>query len=317
MTLTQQQQQQQQQQFSAHVKAHPAASAASAAGDQIETTKRSALGKLLTKKNHSKEPDHIKLHRDLVAKLEESLKFLRTKLQDMIQKRKALSTAVSDFAKGFRQLSLVEKSYEPEGTLARTLMETSQKAESCSVCVLSLANRETIQVLETLQYYMGMIESIKRTLQQLESLRFDRDDATANVKLKRDALEKQLKTKTTVAAAGNVKQEQLKEQKDKQAEKDLFDAEDHDRHMQQLYARAEDTVKRDLVRFDMERRVDMCYMLSALVQLQISSSVDVQNVWKDMQIFYPEGGDDQLQLQQQDQQQQQQQDAAIDDSIDD
>lgn len=240
--------------------------------ENVQTPKsRTALGNLLKSKQHTKEPEWITQQKLFLGKLDESLKSLKLKLQDMVQRRKELSAAVSDFAKAFRHLGLVEKSYE-EGSLCRSLLETSQKAESSSVCILSLANRETIQVIETLTYYLGMIESIKKGAAHLENLRYDRDDLTHQIKNQKVLFEKLCK-------------QPGKEVKAKEAEKVVFDLEEKEKQATRVYDKAETQFRRDLQRFDMERRVDFSYMLSAFVQLQISSSVDNQNIWKAVEVI--------------------------------
>lgn len=110
---------------------------------------------------------------------------------------------------------------------------------------------------------------------QLENLRLDRDDTSLAIKTHKATLEKLIR-------------QQAKEERVKQAEKAVFESEEKERAANELYERSSEQFKKDLQRFDTERRVDFTYMLSSFAQLQISSSVDIQQVWKSVEVFVDE-----------------------------
>lgn len=178
-----------------------------------------------------------------------------------------MSVAMSDFAKGFRYLGLCEKQYQ-ENVMSRSLIEVSQKAEQVGGLIINQADRETIHLVETFSYYLGMCEEIKRVTKNAETLRLVRDSHTANVKSLQTSLEKLQKTP------------QVQDTKLKQAEQQVTDATLQETKLSEELKGMEDQFKTDIERFDTERKVDFAYMLRSFVILQIEHADTIKQNWE-------------------------------------
>lgn len=235
--------------------------------EQDKLRKKKSSSNTWFKKSLTKEPKWITQQKKFVSKLEESLKNLKGRLQDLVKKRKEMSGAIGDFGKAFNHLGLVEKAYE-DGSLSTSLIELSNKSEQLGVCVLTQAERETMQVIETITYYLGMCDAMKRLMKRLESLRLNRDDITNTLKSQNAALTKVQKTNN--------------EQKIKVAEEKVSTTEEKLREADASLQESESCFKNDIERFDMERKVDFAYMLHAFVALQIDFSVSMRTNWESL-----------------------------------
>jgi hypothetical protein len=178
-----------------------------------------------------------------------------------------MSVAIAEFGKSFRVLGIVEKEFV-ENTMSHSMSEIGNKAEQLSVSTLTQADRETMQVIETLTYYLGMCETIKRIAKTLESMRLDRDDLGDKLKTAKVNLEKgQQNTKMTEDKLNVLRQT---------AEQ----AEAKEQHSVTTVRKAEEAFLQDIERFDMERKVDFAYMLDAFVSLQVEYSTTLQKSWQ-------------------------------------
>jgi len=217
----------------------------------------------------SKEPEWVVALKKFVTNLEEGLNWMKMKLQEMVLRRKSMSIALADFAKGFEYMGRCEKLYK-DGVMSRSLEEVSQKAGQVSGLIINQADRETIHLVETFSYYLGMCEEIKRVVKNLENLRMIRDGITANVASYKSSLEKLQKT-------ANVKEDKLK-----QAEQLLNDTSQQEMKASEELKAAEDMFKADVDRFNLERKVDFAYMLRSFVLLQIEHADAVKLHWESL-----------------------------------
>lgn len=110
-----------------------------------------------------------------------------------MQRRKLMSASIADFGKGFRYLGMCEKQHQ-DNVMSRSLLEVSQKSEQLSGTMTAQADRETIHLVETFSYYLGMCEEMKRVAKYLEQLRLYRDSLTSNLKTLQQNYEKMSKT---------------------------------------------------------------------------------------------------------------------------
>jgi sorting nexin-1/2 len=223
------------------------------------TTTSAGIGYLF-RKSISQEPTWITNAKKFVSRLEETLKYLKFKLQAMTKTRREMVNSMVDFGKAFKALSTLEK-INVDATLSTVLDEVSNHVGNLASLVSTQSEKETITVIETLQYYLGMCESIKQTTKLLEGLRITRDDCSVVVKNLQSALEK-------ISKSG-------REDKIQKAEEELEKAKQKEHEAQTKLNAAERLFKNDLKRFDEERTVDFGFMLESFVSLQCESSVQV------------------------------------------
>mmetsp|Transcript_11594 Transcript_11594/g.17144 ORF Transcript_11594/g.17144 Transcript_11594/m.17144 type:complete len:437 (+) Transcript_11594:82-1392(+) len=207
----------------------------------------------------------VSQQKKFVTDLEEALKQLKSKLEHMVRRRKDMSHAISEFGNAFEVLGTVEKMYE-ESALSSSLIEVSKKADLLSLGALSQAERETMQVIETLTYYLGMCDSIKAIIKRLDELRLEKDDATNTLRNNKASAAKAQKSGKPDKVANA-------EEKVAATQARLTEAED-------VLNKAQECFRNDIDRFDMERRVDFQYMLRAFVALQIEYSNELSKSWE-------------------------------------
>lgn len=235
-----------------------------------KTTNSSSSGSSWFKKAPVvKEPDWILDQKRFIADLDNSLKALKAKLQNMITKRKEMSNAISEFGKAFRVLGEAEKNYDNSGSLGQSLIDIGDKSDLLSKGTLIQAEKETMQVIETLTYYLGMCESIRNSAKQLENFRIEHEEAVTQAKALNSNIEKFAK-------------QPGKEDRVQQLSQTLEETNQKEKSLTQLLQTAEERFKIDLQRFDVERRVDFAYMLDAFITLQIEYSSSVCQSWESL-----------------------------------
>lgn len=233
---------------------------------KLAVERKKSTGLTWFKKSLTPEPKFVTEQKKFVIKLEESLKLLKLKLQEMVKKRREMSASIGEFGKAFKNLGLVEKGYE-DGNLSTSLIELSNQSDQISLCVLSQAEKETMQVVETISYYLGMCDAMKKLMKKLEVLRLERDDLSNTLNNSKTSLEKLKKANTT-------------ELKLKQAEDKIIQLEDKLKTADELLQTSEKCFKNDIERFDLERKVDFAFMLHAFVAIQIEHSEDLKKNWE-------------------------------------
>ena len=214
----------------------------------------------------TKEPDWIVDQKRFVTELEKSLQGLKTKLQNMITKRKEMSTAIVEFGKAFRSVGEVEKS---NSSLGQSLIEIGDRSDILSKGALSQAEKETMQVIETLTYYLGMCAAILAIAKQLETMRMESEEVSVAAKA--------LSSNVTKFA-----QQPGKEERVAQLEKTLEETQQKEQQIAHSLRTAEARFQEDLERFDVERKVDFAYMLDAFIALQIEYSASVCHSWEQL-----------------------------------
>jgi hypothetical protein len=125
-------------------------------------------------------------------------------------------TTMTEFGKSFKQLGQIETSYQ-ESELAKTLVSVSDQMNKLGTVAQQQADKETMQVVETITYYLGMCESIKQCAKQIENLRIKRDDFTIVLKNETAQLEK-LKLKPNTEAKVKQLEQTIEITKKKEAE---------------------------------------------------------------------------------------------------
>lgn len=216
-----------------------------------------------------KEPDWILEQKRFITDLDNSLKALKVRLQNMITKRKEMSNAISEFGKAFRALGEAEKNYDNSSSLGQSLIDIGDKSDVLSKGTLTQAEKETMQVIETLTYYLGMCESIRNSAKQLENFRIEHEEAVTQAKALNSNIEKFAK-------------QPGKEERVQQLSQTLEETNQKEKSLTQLLQTAEERFKIDLQRFDVERRVDFAYMLDAFIALQIEYSSSVCQSWESL-----------------------------------
>jgi len=216
-----------------------------------------------------KEPEWIAEQKRFVTDLDNSLKSLKTRLQNMITKRKEMSTAIVEFGKAFRSVGEAERSYEPASSLGQSLIEIGDKSDILSKGAVSQAEKETMQVIETLTYYLGMCDSIRLIAKQLESMRAEHEDA-------------QVAVKTLGANIEKFAKQPGKEERVQQLSQTLEETTQKEQVLAVSLQTAEERFQEDIVRFDVERKIDFAYMLDAFITLQIEYSSTVCQSWESL-----------------------------------
>lgn len=216
-----------------------------------------------------KEPEWITEEKKFVNDLDNSLKNLKTKLQNMITKRKEMSASIVEFGKAFRNVGEAEKNYDAKSQLGQSLIDIGDKSDILSKGALSQAEKETMQVIETLTYYLGMCESIKSIAKMLEGMRADQEDASTAAKTLGTNIEKFAKMPG-------------KEDRVQQLSQSLEEASLREQTLAQSLKVAEERFADDIKRFSVERKVDFAYMLDAFIALQIEYSSTVCHSWESL-----------------------------------
>jgi prefoldin subunit 5 len=124
----------------------------------------------------SKEDDFISQAREFVSQLEENLKQLRSKLENIVKGRRELSNSTREFGNAFNNLSNLESSFE-QSEYSKILKKVSQKTEEICEIMLNHGKKQTMHIIETIQYYQGVIASIHQSFNILTTLRYSRDDS--------------------------------------------------------------------------------------------------------------------------------------------
>lgn len=201
----------------------------------------------------SKEDDAVAEARKQVVNLDALFKNLKAKLGSMLESRKQMGSAITEFGKAFGQLGQMEKTLE-DGLLPKALFELSNKSQEISLSMVSQSERENIKVIETLSYYQGMLASINKQIYHLELLRYARDDATvAKVNLEKY---KKPETEQQIAKAKEVE----------------IQAENMLRVCLEYFIA-------DYKRFGDERKVDFRVMIMEFVHLQADYALTVEKSW--------------------------------------
>ena len=220
---------------------------------------------LFKSKGATPEPEWITNHKKFIDKLEIALKELRQKLQIMITKRKEMASAFLEYGKSFMTVGNIEKEYDPSNSLAKNLLDVGQSGEQLSKVTDDQAQKETMQVIETLTYYLGMCDSIKHTASQVEDMRNEKDSAQYNLNSLIVAKEKP----------------NLKEDKKQQLETQIEQAQTTLKNKTEKLESGEVLFKSDLERFDLERKIDFSCMLQSFLNLQIEYNQKLHEHWSD------------------------------------
>lgn len=110
-------------------------------------------------------------------------------------------STMTEFGKSFKQMGQIETSYQ-ESELSKILVQVSDQMNKLSTVAQQQSDKETMQVIETITYYLGMCESIKQCAKQIENLRIKRDDFTILLRNETNQLEKlKLKPNTELKVA--------------------------------------------------------------------------------------------------------------------
>jgi len=221
---------------------------------------------LFKSKGSTPEPEWITSHKKFTDKLEGALKELRQKLQNMITKRKEMAAGINDFGKSFITVGNIEKEYDQGNSLAKNLLDVGQAADQLSKITEEQAQRETMQVIETLTYYLGMCDSIKHTSSQLEEMRTEKDHCQSNLTSLQAAKEKP----------------NLKEDKRQQLESQIEEATHKLNAKTEKLEQSEELFKNDLERFDLERKIDFSCMLQSFLNLQVEYNQKLHEHWSQL-----------------------------------
>lgn len=232
---------------------------------KTKSSKSGGSFSLFKSKSTTPEPEWITNHRKFIDKLESALKELRQKLQTMITRRKEMASAFLEYGKAFMSVGTIETDYDSSNSLAKNLLSVGQSAEQLSKVTDDQAQKETMQVIETLTYYLGMCESIKHTVSQVEDLRNEKDSAQSQLISLQQAKEKP----------------NLKEDKRQQLETQIEQAQTHLKNKIDKLESSEVLFKNDLERFDLERKIDFSCMLQSFLNLQIEYNQKLHECWSD------------------------------------
>ena len=221
---------------------------------------------LFKSKGSTPEPEWITSHKKFIEKLDSSLKELRQRLQVMITKRKEMATGFMEYGKSFALVGTIEKEYDQSNTLAKNLLSVGQSAEQISKVTDDQAQKETMQVIETLTYYLGMCDSIRHTASQVEEARNEKDSAQSHL----------------ASLQAQKEKPNLKEDKRQILETQIEEGQLRVVQKTDRLNESEQSFKSDLERFDLERKIDFSCMLQSFLNLQIEYNQKLHEQWSQL-----------------------------------
>ena len=83
---------------------------------------------------------------------------------------------MKEFGISFNNLSILESSFE-QNDYSKNLKKIFLKSEEISDIMKNQGKKQSMHIIETIQYYEGMILSIHKSINVLNSLRINRDDS--------------------------------------------------------------------------------------------------------------------------------------------
>ncbi|KAJ9450395.1 Sorting nexin 1 [Diplonema papillatum] len=203
--------------------------------------------------------------RQYVAQLENSLNMLKERVELLVKRRRETGTSLNEFGKAFKKVGDVERSYE-EGPLSTALVDVGHHSEHLALVYGEQADTETIQVVETIGYYIGMCGAIKDVIKRLQRMASTRD-------ILEQSLAHMNEEKTAAETAG-------KDQKVRTLESDIQVTTANFEKARTLAENAANSFADELRRFHREKQYDIKQMLKSFVELQLEYANKMKKSWE-------------------------------------
>lgn len=203
-----------------------------------------------------------------VAQLEQSIVVLKERLEQLVRRRRETAVALGEFGRAFTRVGEVEQTIN-EGSLANALIAVGKHSEQLSGVYIEQADQETKQVVETLNYYIGMCTSVKETLKRLLNFIAQRDSLASQV------IELTQNRDKAVQKGG---------QPEKVAKLDqeiITTTERRDAMMKQVI-NIEALFKEELRRFHREKQYDIKSILKGFTELQLDYASKMRRSWEEL-----------------------------------
>ncbi|KAL0484151.1 sorting nexin SNX1 [Acrasis kona] len=202
------------------------------------------------KQKASEEPKFISEARTFIDKLELNLKNLKQECEFLIERRREHAFMIGEFGKCVSDL---------HNTLDAEWKLVGKEFQNTNMFEMDRINHENHKIIESIHYIQGTCESVKRVIKALEQLRTDADDSVEKVKSSRLNLDK-------------LKRSRGVDEKIKQAELLLSEAENKQKVCHDGLVTASETFVSEMERFENERKVDMSELIRQFVSIRIESA---------------------------------------------
>lgn len=209
------------------------------------------------------EGDQWEETRTYVDQLERSLNLLRERIELLIRRRRETSVSLLEFGKSFVKVGEIESSYE-EGPLPKALIHVGHHSEHLSIVYQEQADNETIQVVETIAYYVGLTMAIKDILKHIQKMKLTRDTIDYAVNSLQDKKHRA----------------QGKDEEMRKLELELNNTTHRLEESKQELTAVENILQEELKRFHREKQYDIKQMLKAFVDLQVEYSNKMRTSWE-------------------------------------
>lgn len=203
--------------------------------------------------------------RQYVAQLEGSLNMLKDRIELLVKRRRETSGSLSDFGKAFAKVGEVEQQYE-EGSLANALIDVGHHSEHLALVYQEQADNETIQVVETIGYYIGLCNAIRDCVKRLVRMTQTRDTLAGIV-------QQLVEERNQAAAAG-------KEAKVKSGDAEIQRTSAKRDAAGKVVDDVTSTLRTELRRFHREKQYDVKQMLKSFVELQLEYANKMKKSWE-------------------------------------
>eukprot|EP00754_Rhynchopus_humris_P035230 Rhum_TRINITY_DN16776_c0_g1::Rhum_TRINITY_DN16776_c0_g1_i1::g.164378::m.164378/K17917/SNX1_2; sorting nexin-1/2 len=200
--------------------------------------------------------------RQYVAQLEGSLIMLRDRVELLVKRRRDAGGSLNEFGKAFAKVGEIERSYEG-GPLSTALVDVGQHSEHLALIYGQQAETETVQVTETIGYYIGLCQAVRDVIKRLQ-----------RISLTRDLLEQGLASLNDEKAK--------KPQKAAAIEKDIAVTTTKLEEAENLLKLASETFEDELKRFHREKQYDIKQLLRSFVELQLEYANKMRKSWETM-----------------------------------
>eukprot|EP01012_Entosiphon_sulcatum_P039390 TRINITY_DN5184_c0_g1_i1.p3 TRINITY_DN5184_c0_g1~~TRINITY_DN5184_c0_g1_i1.p3 ORF type:complete len:412 (-),score=107.31 TRINITY_DN5184_c0_g1_i1:35-1270(-) len=201
--------------------------------------------------------------KNYIDQLERSLVLLKERIELLVKRRRDTSVSLSEFGKSFVKVGEIESSYE-EGTLPKALIDVGHHSEHLSIVYQEQADNETIQVVETILYYIGLTTAVREVIKRIQKMALTRDtieDSLVKLQEKRGKL------------AG--KEEELRK-----LDLEINNTNQRKEEASQAVAVVDNTFREELRRFHREKQYDIKQMLKAFVDLQLEYAAKMKTSWE-------------------------------------
>lgn len=201
--------------------------------------------------------------KNYIDQLERSLVLLKERIELLVKRRRDTSVSLSEFGKSFVKIGEIESSYE-EGSLPKALIDVGHHSEHLSIVYQEQADNETIQVVETILYYIGLTMAVRDSIKKIQKLALTRDTID-------DSLVKLQEKRAKLAG----KEEELRK-----LDLEINNTNQRKEEAQQAVQVVENTFREELRRFHREKQYDIKQMLKAFVDLQLEYAAKMKTSWE-------------------------------------